>query len=82
MRYTLDIQPTARRDLKAISPEIARRVVAKLELLQEDLGGNVKRLVNHSPTFRLRVGDYRVLFDVDGPILLIQRVLHRSKAYD
>lgn len=81
MRYTLDIQPTARRDLRGLSPEVARRMVAKIELLQDDLAGDVKRLVRHSPAFRLRVGNYRVLFDVDGPILLIQRVVHRSKGY-
>ncbi len=82
MLYTLDIQPTARRDLRGLSPEIARRIVAKLESLQDDLAGDVKRLTSHSPAHPLRVGDYRVLFDVDGATLLILRVLHRSKAYD
>ena len=82
MTYTLDIQETARRDMKAMSPEVARRIIKKLELLRDDLQGDVKRLVNYSPAYRLRVGDWRVLFDVDGPTLKIQRVIHRSKAYD
>ncbi len=82
MTYTLDIQQSALRDLKELSPEVARRIVAKLEALTSDLAGDVKRLVKHSPAYRLRVGDYRVLFDVDGEFLRIQRVVHRSQAYD
>lgn len=82
MRYTLDIQQTARRDIKALSPDVARRVLVKLESLCDDLSGDVKRLVKHSPAYRLRVGDYRILFDIETDRLLIQRVIHRSKAYD
>jgi len=82
MRYTLDIQPTAHRDLRSLSPEIARRVVSKLALLEDDLGGDVKRLTRHTPAYRVRVGDYRVLFDIVGPTVVVQRVIHRSKAYD
>jgi len=78
MTYTLAIQDTARRDIRALSPEIARRVINKLELLRQNLSGDVKRLTQHSPAYRLRVGDYRVLFDVLGNVLMIQRVIHPS----
>jgi mRNA interferase RelE/StbE len=45
------------------------------------LAGDVKRLTNHSPEYRLRVGDWRVLFDVDADTVLIRHVSHRSRAY-
>jgi len=45
------------------------------------LAGDVKRLTNYTPEFRLRVGDYRVLFEVEGETIVIYRVLHRKDAY-
>ena len=32
--------------------------------------------------YRLRVGDWRVLFEISGGAIVIHQVLHRSKAYD
>jgi mRNA interferase RelE/StbE len=49
--------------------------------LADDLAGDVKRLTNFSPEYRLRVGDWRVLFNVDGDMVSIERVSHRSDAY-
>jgi mRNA-degrading endonuclease RelE of RelBE toxin-antitoxin system len=34
--------------------------------MRVDLAGDVKRLSNMTPSFRLRVGDYRVLFEIEG----------------
>ena len=44
--------------------------------------GDVKRLRNFTPAYRLRVGDYRVLFAVEGGRILVHRVVHRREAYD
>jgi mRNA interferase RelE/StbE len=49
--------------------------------MRENLAGDVKRLVDFVPPYRLRVGDWRVLFDIDGTLILVHRVLHRSQAY-
>lgn len=57
------------------------KVVAKVEALQTDLAGDVKRLTNFTPEYRLRVGDYRVLFQVEDDRVMIFRVLPRDKAY-
>ena len=53
----------------------------KIEAMQSDLAGDVKRLTNFTPEYRLRVGDYRVLFEVEGQTVVIYRVLHRKDAY-
>jgi mRNA interferase RelE/StbE len=42
---------------------------------------NVKRLTNFEPAYRLRIGDYRVLFDVSEDTIEIGRVLHRKNSY-
>ena len=53
-----------------------------LERLQHDLQGDVKKLTNHTPEYRLRVGDYRVLFEIDGTDrVIVYRIMHRQEAY-
>jgi mRNA interferase RelE/StbE len=65
MRYEVELKPRARKDLRRISKPDAARVVAALEELENNLAGDVKRLTAFAPEFRLRVGDYRVLFDIE-----------------
>jgi mRNA interferase RelE/StbE len=43
---------------------------------------NIKKLVNYKPIYRKRIGNYRILFDIEDNIITVGRVLHRSKAYD
>jgi len=82
MTYEVEIRPAAVKDLDAMSPDVAQRVLAKIELARNDLAGNVKRLTNFTPEYRLRVGDWRVLFEVAGSRIVVHRVMHRSKAYE
>jgi len=81
MRYQVLIKPRALKDLKSIDGEEARRVVRGIEAMQEDLAGDVKRLTNFTPEYRLRVGRYRVLFELDGDKVVIYRIRHRKDAY-
>lgn len=81
MRYRIEFSPSARRDLKSLSPEVAQRIMKKIDGLHLDLAGDVKRMTRFRPAYRLRVGDYRVLFDVEGQRIIIYRVRHRREAY-
>jgi len=81
MNYQIDFKPRAVKDLKKLPPQDNRRIVEKIEAMQSDLAGDVKRLTNFTPEYRLRVGDYRVLFEVEGQRVVIYRVLHRKDAY-
>jgi len=47
-----------------------------------DLAGDVKRLKEFVPHYRLRVGDWRVLFDVRADAIIIHDIKHRLEAYD
>ena len=49
--------------------------------MTEDLGGDVKQLTNFTPEYRLRVGDYRVLFEIEGNTIVVYGVRHRREAY-
>ena len=81
MRYRLELMRKAMRDLADLDRTTSARILTKLEALQNDLAGDVKRLTNFTPEYRLRVGDYRVLFAVAGDTIEIYRVIHRRDAY-
>ena len=82
MRYEVAFYPRAIKDLDSLSPEIARRILLKIETMRDDLAGDVKRLTNFTPEYRLRVGDYRLLFEVKGQQILIHTVRHRREVYE
>jgi len=81
MEYEIYYREAARAALERLSPEVARRVTGKIERMRQGLTGDVKRLKKFVPNYRLRVGDWRVLFDVDGRRVTIHDVKHRSEAY-
>jgi mRNA interferase RelE/StbE len=81
MIYQVEFKPRALKDLKGLPVAESDRIVARAEALQNDLVGDVKRLTNFTPEYRLRVGNYRVLFEVEGPKVVIYRVRHRKDAY-
>lgn len=66
MQYNIEFKPRAIKDLRILTLRERERVVAKVEALEPDLAGDVKRLTHFTPEYRLRVGDYRVLFEVAG----------------
>lgn len=81
MGYEIELKPRALKDLKALPRQTRRRIVAKIEELADDLAGDVKRLTNFTPEYRLRVGQYRVLLEVEGQRVIVYRVRHRKDAY-
>jgi mRNA interferase RelE/StbE len=79
--YEIEFKPQALKDLRAIDKGEARRIIEKIQVMENDLAGDVKRLTNFTPEYRLRVGSYRVLFEVEGGKVVIYRVKHRKDAY-
>jgi mRNA interferase RelE/StbE len=81
MTYEVEVKPRVLKDLKALPAAQQRRILAKMEELSNDLAGDVKKLTSFSPEYRLRVGKYRVLFEVEEDKVVIYRVVHRKDAY-
>ena len=81
MNYRIEFKPRAVKDLKPLDAKQAGRVIEKIAEMHDDLKGDVKRLTNFTPEYRLRVGDYRVLFEIEGDRVVIYRVKHRKDAY-
>ena len=82
MEYTVDLKPKAVKDLRRIDKTQATKIADSLQRLRHDREGDVKKLTNHTPEYRLRIGDYRVLFEIDGADrVIVYRIMHRRQAY-
>ena len=70
------------RELGALDRAVAQRIVKGLERYAAIEHGDVKHLQDTGSTLRLRVGDWRIMFEpLPDRTIRILRVLHRSQAY-
>ncbi|MDD5770434.1 MAG: type II toxin-antitoxin system RelE/ParE family toxin [Candidatus Gracilibacteria bacterium] len=73
-----------KKDFSKIPTDIVNNIFHKLEHLSKNGLENlqVKKLNNYSLCdYRLRVGDYRILFNINENEIIVFRILHRSKLY-
>ncbi len=84
MRYTLLWDAQVLEDLKLFDRKSARKLVEKISsyLIQDpfhlgkSLSGNLRGLM------RYRIGDYRVIYCIDGSTVSILKIAHRKEVYE
>jgi len=84
MTYRIDVAPAAARELRKLDPPARRRMQAVVELLAETPHPPAaKPLVDSGGAWRVRVGDYRIVYDIedDRLVILVLRVAHRREVY-
>mgnify|MGYP001593763097 CR=1 FL=1 len=83
MTFQIIWSDSASNSIKKLDKIIAKQIYNKVGELKENPYRYVKKLTG-SPCFRLRVGDYRILMEINQGILqiLIVKVGHRSTIYD
>jgi mRNA interferase RelE/StbE len=87
-RYEVLLSQTAVRQLRALPSRARARVRKALRELEDDPfrsrpRADIRRLRGPSRDYlRLRVGDHRAIFAVEGRRVLVVKVLPRSRAYD
>lgn len=82
MTYRVDVSPGAQRDLRKFDPQVRRRVQAAIELLAESpRPPAAKQLVNSGGAWRVRTGDYRLVYEIhdDRILVLVLRVGNRRE---
>ena len=80
--YTIDWKEHALHDVEKLETSIATRIIKKIETLSKDpFSQDIKRLKG-SNDFRLRIGDYRVIFFIEKNLITILKVGHRKHIYD
>ncbi|MBI3271169.1 MAG: type II toxin-antitoxin system RelE/ParE family toxin [Planctomycetes bacterium] len=78
------MKPAAKRDLASLPPDTRARIRPKIDALADDpRPPGVKKLVGAENRWRIRVGDYRVIYEIHDKALLVLvvRIRHRSGAY-
>jgi mRNA interferase RelE/StbE len=84
-KYNINLLPTAARDLGQLPRPISRRVTRAIDSLADDPRppGCEKLKAGAGDEYRIRVGDYRVLYKVDDDtrVVLIVRMRHRREVY-
>lgn len=75
----------ARRDLKRLSPDIARRVVERVHWLSEHFDTQTPQALGgeYRGMYKLRVGDWRVIYEIqfNRQRIVVHAVDHRSRIY-
>ena len=80
--YQIEYGASALNDLDDLSARERAQILRKIERLEYGLHGNIKRLHNAEAAYRLRMGDYRILFDVESGVIIIRRIGNRKDVYD
>jgi len=82
MKYNIEWKEHSLQNLEKLESSISRRIIKKVEELSENpFSKDIKKLKGSSD-FRLRVGDYRVIFCIEQDTIHILKVGHRKNIYD
>jgi len=82
--YTVEFTHRAEKDFRALPPEIRRRLAPKIDALTKNpRPRGAKSLEGPDAILRLRVGDYRILYQVldDRLVVLLVKIGHRREIY-
>ncbi|KOP23405.1 addiction module toxin RelE [Hapalosiphon sp. MRB220] len=84
MNYKIEFSKAASKQFKKLSSELQDRIQTKIDdLALEPRPDGVKKLKGEENSYRIRVGNYRVVYDIYDDVLLITviKIGHRSKIY-
>ncbi len=82
MDYRLVYTRRAEKDIKKLDPTVKTSIGTSLLKLQDNPVQYSEKLTDpRIGTYRLRIGDYRVIFDIEGKDIVVLRVGHRKDIY-
>jgi mRNA interferase RelE/StbE len=82
--YRIELRPAAARALRKLDPSGRPRIQGAIGLLADDPRPPASRPLRGRPGYRVRVGDYRIIYTIADDVLLIVVVAvgHRREVYD
>ena len=82
MRYKIVYTSRAAKDLAKLEPSAKERIRETLERYMEAPLDYARKMVDPAlGSYRFRIGDYRIIFDIESEELVILRVGHRREIY-
>ena len=84
MAYQVEFTPAAHRQFRKLNPEVQRRLAPAIDALAEDPRPASAKKLSGTELWRIRVGDYRVIYALDDGALtvLVVRLGHRREVYE
>ncbi len=82
--YSLSYRPSVEKDLQSIPRPFVARIIARIERLPSDpFPPQSAKLQGAERLYRLRVGDFRIVYEVDSDTqhIVVQYVRHRREVY-
>jgi mRNA interferase RelE/StbE len=83
-QYEVVLKSSVEKDFRKLPKNVAEKVLLTIENLESDpLPRKVMKLEGTEKTFRLRVGDYRIIYEIDATqkLLTVLHVRHRREVY-
>jgi mRNA interferase RelE/StbE len=82
--WSVEFERRAARDLERLDPQVKQRVLTAIDRLAHDTRSAALRRLSGRPESRLRVGDWRVIVELEiaTRTIVIMRVLPRGRAYE
>jgi mRNA interferase RelE/StbE len=83
--YTVTVNRPAQKEIKSLDATVRLRVIKEIRSLSGDpRPQGCRKLVGSKARWRVRVGDYRIIYIIDDVRQLVEvaAVRHRSKAYE
>ena len=84
-KYSLELKQSAQKELDALPDEVFARIDRKILALADNLRpAGCKKLRGYKDLWRVRVGDWRVLYVVEdaSKLVTITRIAHRREVYE
>ena len=82
--YSVQVKPSVRKELEALPDNVLARVLQRMEgLRSEPRPAGCKKLKAYRDQWRVRVGDWRIVYIIDdaSKLVSITRIAHRREAY-
>jgi mRNA interferase RelE/StbE len=83
--YSVEVKPSARKELEALPDSVLARVVRRIESLgHAPRPAGCKKLKGYKDQWRVRAGDWRVVYIVDDAAksVRVTRIAHRREVYE
>jgi mRNA interferase RelE/StbE len=83
-RHSIEFRKSAEKDLRRLDLTTRQRVVGAIwQLAENPRPTGCRKLVNTRNAYRIRVGDYRVIYTISDVVLVvaIESIRHRREAY-
>ena len=83
--YSVQVKPSARAELEALPDNVLARLLQKMEALHDSpRPAGCKKLKGYKDQWRIRVGDWRVVYIIDdaAKLISITRIAHRREVYE